>query len=147
MPTPIRIKRSAVAGKRPTTDQLQLGELAFNYNDGHLYAKRDTAGVGIGTTTALLTPWKENIGGESIYFENNVGIGSSVPAVKLDVDGSAYIANDLEVVGTLNLSTTTGVSTFSSAVDINGTLDVDGQADLDEVVVAITPGLDFDQKR
>ena len=136
MPTPIRIKRSAVAGKRPTTDQLQLGELAFNYNDGHLYAKRDTAGVGIGTTTALLTPWKENIGGESIYFENNVGIGSSVPAVKLDVDGSAYIANDLEVVGTLNLSTTTGVSTFSSAVDINGILDVDGQADLDEVVVA-----------
>ena len=136
MPTPIRIKRSAVAGKRPTTDQLQLGELAFNYNDGHLYAKRDTAGVGIGTTTALLTPWKENIGGESIYFENNVGIGSSVPAVKLDVDGSVYIANDLEVVGTLNLSTTTGVSTFSSAVDINGTLDVDGQADLDEVVVA-----------
>ena len=28
MATPIRIKRSAVAGKKPTTSDLQLGELA-----------------------------------------------------------------------------------------------------------------------
>jgi hypothetical protein len=34
MATPIRIKRSAVAGKRPTTEQLQLGELAVNFYDG-----------------------------------------------------------------------------------------------------------------
>ena len=34
MATPIRIKRSAVAGKKPTTSDLQLGELAVNFNDG-----------------------------------------------------------------------------------------------------------------
>ncbi|SEP03141.1 hypothetical protein SAMN04490248_12049 [Salinihabitans flavidus] len=37
----IRIKRSAVAGKVPTTTQLDLGELALNTHDGRLFAKRD----------------------------------------------------------------------------------------------------------
>ena len=30
-----------------------------NFYDGNLYAERDTGGVGIGTTIANLTPWKE----------------------------------------------------------------------------------------
>jgi hypothetical protein len=49
MATPIRIKRSAVGGKRPTTEQLQLGELALNFYDGKVFLKQDTGGVGIGT--------------------------------------------------------------------------------------------------
>ena len=49
MATPIRIKRSAVAGKRPTTEQLQLGELALNFYDGKVFLKQDTGGVGVGT--------------------------------------------------------------------------------------------------
>ena len=68
MSTPFRLKRSAVSGKRPELSDLQLGELAINFNDGHLYAERDTGGVGIGTTVALLTPWKENFGGGSITY-------------------------------------------------------------------------------
>tara|TARA_B100001059_G_scaffold32438_1_gene26123 strand:+ start:1318 stop:3201 length:1884 start_codon:yes stop_codon:yes gene_type:complete len=68
MSTPFRLKRSAVSGKRPELSDLQLGELAINFYDGHLYAERDTGGVGIGTTVALLTPWKENFGGESITY-------------------------------------------------------------------------------
>ena len=46
MSTPIRIKRSAVPGKRPTVNDLQLGELAVNTYDGALYAKRVRPGVG-----------------------------------------------------------------------------------------------------
>ena len=49
MATPIRIKRSAVAGKKPTTSDLQLGELAVNFNDGKVFLKQDTSGVGVGT--------------------------------------------------------------------------------------------------
>ena len=41
MSTPIRLKRSAVAGKRPTVDQIQLGELALNFWDGKLFVKRE----------------------------------------------------------------------------------------------------------
>lgn len=38
--TLIKIKRSPVPGKKPTTGQLELGELALNTNDGKLFVKR-----------------------------------------------------------------------------------------------------------
>jgi len=37
----IKLKRSAVAGKAPTTSDLDLGELGLNTYDGKLYAKKD----------------------------------------------------------------------------------------------------------
>ena len=42
----IRIKRSAVPGKVPTTGQLSLGELAFNTYDAELFARRERTGIG-----------------------------------------------------------------------------------------------------
>ena len=72
MATPFKLKRSAVTGKRPGLDDMQIGELAINFYDGHLFAERDTHGVGIGTTVALLTPWIENYGGGSINYNGIV---------------------------------------------------------------------------
>ena len=72
MATPFRLKRSAVTGKRPGLTDMQIGELAINFYDGHLFAERDTQGVGIGTTVALLTPWVENFGGGSIVYNGIV---------------------------------------------------------------------------
>ena len=72
MATPFRLKRSSVTGKRPALADVQIGELAFNFYDGHLFAERDTGGVGIGTTVALLTPWIENFGGGSITYSGIV---------------------------------------------------------------------------
>ena len=46
MTTPIRIKRSAVPGKRPTSQQLLSAELAYNTYDGELTAKRERPGIG-----------------------------------------------------------------------------------------------------
>ncbi|MEN8659747.1 MAG: hypothetical protein ABF313_17065 [Marivita sp.] len=37
----VKMKRSAVAGKLPTTTQLELGELAVNTYDGRLFLKKD----------------------------------------------------------------------------------------------------------
>ena len=68
MATPFRLKRSSVTGKRPALSDVQIGELAFNFYDGHLFAERDTGGVGIGTTVALLTPWIEKFGGGAITY-------------------------------------------------------------------------------
>jgi hypothetical protein len=46
MPAPIiKIKRSAVPGKKPTVNDLNLGELALNTYDGNLFAKRIRAGI------------------------------------------------------------------------------------------------------
>jgi len=50
MATPIRIKRSAVPGKRPQVTDLQVGELALNTYDAELVTLRDRfSQTGIGT--------------------------------------------------------------------------------------------------
>ena len=38
----IKLKRSAVAGKVPTTSDLALGEVGMNTYDGALFMRRDT---------------------------------------------------------------------------------------------------------
>ena len=92
MATPFRLKRSAVANKRPGLTDLQLGELALNTYDGRLFAERDTGGVGIGTTIALLTPFTENYGGGSIYYnDGSVGIGTTNPTGKFEVFGGRIV--------------------------------------------------------
>ena len=125
MATNFRIKRSAVANKRPTTTNLQLGELALNTYDGFLFAERD--GVGL-TTVANLTPWYENVGAASIYYLNSVGIGTTNPRELLDVSGKIYCDEIIvggattSIIG-LDITTrnlrVTGLSTFSGLVDIN----------------------------
>jgi len=42
----IRIKRSSVPGKKPTVNDLPLGELGLNTYDAELYARRERAGIG-----------------------------------------------------------------------------------------------------
>jgi hypothetical protein len=42
----IKIKRSSVAGKKPTTTDVNLGELALNTYDAELYTRRERAGIG-----------------------------------------------------------------------------------------------------
>lgn len=42
----IRIKRSAVPGKKPTVSDLPLGELGLNTYDAELYARRERTGIG-----------------------------------------------------------------------------------------------------
>ena len=55
MATPIRIKRSAVPGKRPQVTDLQVGELALNTYDAELVTLRDRfAATGIATEVVSL---------------------------------------------------------------------------------------------
>ena len=104
----IKLKRSATDGKRPTLAQIELGEIALNTYNGYLFTERDTGGVGIGTTVSLLTPWVENFGAASIYYDNAVGIGTTDPdGAKLNIVG-----------GGIKVS---GVSTFSNNVIIDST--------------------------
>ena len=68
MATPYRLKRSSVNNKRPTLSDLEKGELAFNFYNGHLFAEVDTGGVGIGTTIANITPWREQFAANEIHY-------------------------------------------------------------------------------
>ena len=71
MATPIRIKRSAVPNKKPTKDQLQLGELAVNFYDGKIFFKQDQGGVGIGTRIVEVGAGSTTFAGKTLYVTSN----------------------------------------------------------------------------
>ena len=83
----IKFKRSAVAGKKPTIEQLPLGELAINTYDGKLFLRQDTGGVGIATrvveigtgTTAGKTFFVTSNGNDS---NTGLSIGESFASIK-----------------------------------------------------------------
>ena len=134
MATPIRIKRSAVSGKRPQLTDLQVGELALNTYDGSLFTERDTGGVGIATTVSNLTPWTESYGASSISYLNSVGIGTDNPTAKLDVDGTIKATSfSGSAAGFTNLTGasagTYGNSTVVPQIDVdaNGIMNIEAK--------------------
>ena len=87
----IRMKRSAVQGKAPTTTDLDLGEIAINTYDGKLYLKKDD-------------------GTESIVELN------SIPQASVDNWNEAYSWGDHAQAGYVTLAgsqTITGEKTFT----------------------------------
>jgi hypothetical protein len=76
----IKLKRSSIAGKVPTTSQLEAGELAINTVDGKLYFERDDSTIqSIVTTNALITG-SLNINGP-ITGSSFKGDGSAITGV------------------------------------------------------------------
>jgi hypothetical protein len=105
------IKRSAVAGRVPTTGDLQLGELAINTNDGKLYIKRDNGtasiveiGAGSGGTTftsSSTAPSSPSSGDEWLDTDNGilytyVDDGTSSQWVELGAPGLVGASSGLE---------------------------------------------------
>jgi len=74
MATPLILKRSAVAGKVPTTAQLASGELAINTYDGKLFLKQEGGAanvVEIGPVTSVAGKT-----GAVSLSKSNVGLGN-----------------------------------------------------------------------
>lgn len=87
----IKLRRSAVAGRVPTTAQLSLGEVAINTHDGIMYFKKDDTLSG---------------GGESIVEVGRRDIAANVWYVK--EDGSDSLSGDTiaDAFATLNQAMT-----------------------------------------
>lgn len=79
----IKLKRSAVAGKVPTTGSLDLGELAVNTSDGKVYLKKDN---GIQSIQTLVTTDSSTSGSLNL-------IGNQ------SITGSLFISGDVVVTG------------------------------------------------
>ena len=97
MASPIKIKRSAVAGKVPTTTDLELGELGLNTHDGKLYAKKDDGSESI----------VELSGGGS-----SAGVSSIIAGAGIAVDQST---------GDVTITNTGGGGDGTTTADIYGT--------------------------
>ena len=100
MSTPIRIKRSAVPGKRPQVTDLQVGELALNTYDAELVTLRDrfsqtgiaTEVVRIGagaTVTNVIYVTKDG-------SDNNTGL--KLGDAKASIAGAVGISTDGDVI-------------------------------------------------
>jgi len=128
----IKLKRSAVAGKIPTPDQLPLGEVALNTFDGYLYASKN---VGVGTTVIAINPFRVGTGTDTYnaYFTaGDVGIGTTNPKAKLEINvGSATTALDIQGSAGQLFSVTNNLTSGSifSVNDVSGIPSIDVNAD------------------
>jgi hypothetical protein len=94
----LKLKRTAVQGKSPTTDTLELGELAINTYDGKLYFEKDNGVPSIQSivVTDALISGSINIGGAitASYFKGN---GSQITLGGTGiVSGSSQLTSSLD---------------------------------------------------
>ena len=114
MANTVRLKRSAVQGKTPTTSDLQLGELALNTYDGKLYTKKDD-----GTASIVeIGAGGGGVSGDIAVDSAAIGLASTETNTTLDVSG-AYSGNVVSVAA-LNIDCSAG-NYFTKAISSNST--------------------------
>ena len=134
--TLLKIKRSAVKGKSPTTSNISLGELALNTNDGRVFFKTtDSSG------TSAIATLREISGGTGITATDGV--------LNLDNQVSAQTVGNATTVPRLTINAqgqVTGIATATvagvSGVDFdssNGTLQVATSAGNFSDVITLDP--------
>lgn len=112
MSTLVKLKRSAVRGKVPTTVQLELGELALNTVDGNIYFKtEDSSSVqAIHTLRELTAGVGLNINDSNEIDLVNTGVtsgsygsASEVPVLSINDQGQVTSASSVTVAGVTSL--------------------------------------------
>lgn len=133
MANDIKLKRSAVAGKVPTTTDLELGELAVNTYDGKLYLKKDVSGTqtvvevggaGGGDVSSSSTSAVDNA---ITRFDGTTGKLIQNSTVTLDDTGNIANANSVQFDTTPTVPTATGAMYWD---DGNGTPSINLNADV-----------------
>jgi len=144
----IKLKRSAVQGKVPTTTDLDLGELAINTFDGKLYLKKDdgtqsivdvtatSSGGGAAVTVSATAPgapsegdlwWDEDLGTMFIYYNDGDSAQWVQSSPQSGTSGSGIALTDLSVGtegvpsgdGSITYNNSTGVFTYTPP-DLSG---------------------------
>ncbi|XOY54959.1 MAG: hypothetical protein ACMUJK_09090 [Rhodobacterales bacterium] len=94
MASTIRMKRSAIATKVPTTAQLDLGELAVNTRDGKLFLKRADGSEEIVEVGARWGAFTAHAAGAILTFRYN-----GVDVMTLDGSGNLTLLGDVTAFG------------------------------------------------
>jgi len=118
----IKLKRSSVAGKVPTTSQLEAGELAINTVDGKLYFERDDSTIqSIVTTNALITG-SLNINGPITGSDVTIEQWGSVSASLATISSQSAVIPTLDQVTDQGNTTTNNITVGSITSVVNGPL-------------------------
>jgi len=128
MSTLIKLRRSAVQGRIPTTAQLALGELAINTADGKIYIKQDVSGVETivefsADPNDLLTLLKTVDGTGSGLDADLLDGLNSTQFLRSDVDdtmaGSLIVQGDLTVSGNTTYVNTETIQLADNIITLN----------------------------
>jgi hypothetical protein len=87
----VKIKRSSVAGSKPTTESLEYGELAINYEDGKVFFRKNDDSI----QTILATNTSDAIEG-NVLISGSIGILSGSG----HFSGSGRFLTDLTIAQT-----------------------------------------------
>lgn len=119
----VQLKRSAVAGKVPTTGDLALGELALNTYDGRIFFKKDPGTPSV--VTVVTTDDTQTLANKTLSSVTLIGSvtadgGTGAAGQVLTSNGSAVYWSTVSGGGgggATNLSTTTGATTVTIVSD------------------------------
>jgi len=114
MSTLIKLKRSAVAGRVPTTAQLDLGELAINTADGKIYIKQDING------TESIVEFSADPADLLTLIKTVDGTGSGLDADLLDgLDSTQFLRSDVDDTFAANLTITGDLTVSGNTTYVN----------------------------
>lgn len=119
----IKLKRSAVPGKIPTTASLDLGEIAINTNDGNLYFKKDDGAEAIVTIKEVT---EDNLAIDTSLFDNSSS--SVLSGVLADLDsaiGAATGGGLSSTFSTYEYNVTADQTVFTGSDSNSNTLSYD----------------------
>ena len=94
----IKLKRTSVEGRKPTTSNLELGELAINTHDGKIYFEKDNG-----------TPSIREIATEDTYHFYTTSLDSRYVNLTGNetIAGNKTFSNNITIVGNLSVEGTT----------------------------------------
>lgn len=100
----VKLKRTAVSGKVPSTSNLELGELAINTYDGRIFFEKDSGTPSIQqvVTTNSQTTGSINVIGNvtASYF---FGDGSGLTNISTDIGEVATVTSSFDNLSTINV--------------------------------------------
>lgn len=101
----IKLKRTSVQGKIPTTSNIELGELAMNTYDGRIFFEKNN---GTPSVQEIITTDSEVTG--------SLNLNGAITASSLNITGNTTIDGDLTLGGQLTIgdATTDSVNVIAS---------------------------------
>ena len=106
----VKLKRTSVQGRVPTTSNIELGELAINTYDGKLYLKKDS-----GTPSILQLATQDSFDlFTSSYDSRYVNLSGNST-----IGGNLTISGDLTVSGTTTTIDTTSLNIGDNIIELN----------------------------